>query len=113
VRIVIVSADLMATSRIAEAANAQGLAWQRVDSPGQLPDDVEPVIALVNWGERQTDWAEALERWRTADGAASRTVTLFGPHTDREGHVEARRHGIGPVHPRSRFLVSPAQWLRL
>jgi hypothetical protein len=113
VTIFIVSADLMATSRIAEAATAQGLTWQRVDSPGQLPDDVGPVIALVNWGERETHWADAIERWRQAGRDASRTVVLFGPHTDREGHAEARRHGIGPVHPRSRFLVSPAEWLRL
>lgn len=111
--VVIVSADLMATSRIAEAADAHGMDWQRVDTPSELPNDGERVIAVVNWGERQPEWGDVIDRWRRAGDDAARTVILFGPHTDRPGHVEARQHGIGPVQPRSRFLVSPAHWLRL
>ena len=57
-RVAAVISDLMLYSRIESAASAAGASVIRVDAPSQLPDGLD--LVLVDWSDRQNDWAEAL-----------------------------------------------------
>jgi hypothetical protein len=102
----------MAATRIADAAEAAGYTAGRVDEPAGLPPAAEVSIAFVDWGERQPGWAAALRRWRTSSGDGSPRLLLFGPHTDLEGHREARSQGLGPMMARSKLFASLPSLLR-
>ncbi len=95
-RVAAVITDLMLYSRIESAATAAGATLIRVDSPSDLPDDLD--LVLVDWSARQPDWADAL-RARTGQ-----RVILFGQHTDLGAHAAARAAGLGPMWARSRVL---------
>jgi hypothetical protein len=97
-RVAAVMSDLMLYSRIDAAASAAGASLVRVDTPAELPDDLD--LILVDWSARAPDWTDAL-RARTT----SAPVILFGPHTDLAAHAEARAAGIGPMWARSRLLI--------
>jgi len=102
-KVAAVISDLMLFSRIESAATAAGAILVRVDSPAELPDDLD--LVLVDWSARQADWADAL-RARTAT-----RVILFGQHTDLEAHAAARAAGLGPMWARSKLLASIAEIL--
>ena len=97
-RVAAVIGDLMLFSRIESTAGAAGASLVRVDSPADLPHDVD--LVLVDWSARRPDWADEL-RSRN-DG--SRTV-LFGRHTDLEAHADARAAGLGPMWARSKLVA--------
>jgi hypothetical protein len=94
-RVAAVVSDLMLFSRIESAAASADASLVRVDSPEQLPPDVD--LVLVDWSAREPGWADGL-RGRTA------RVIVFGPHTDLEAHAEARAAGLGPMMARSKLL---------
>ena len=96
-KVAAVMSDLMLFSRIDSAANAAGASLVRVDSPGDLPDDLG--LVLVDWSARQPGWADALPAGRTR-------VILFGQHTDLDAHAAARAAGLGPMWARSKLVSS-------
>ena len=95
-RVAAVISDLMLFSRIESAATAAGASLVRVDSPADLPPDLD--LILVDWSTRKLDWADAL-RVRTVS-----RVILFGQHTDLEAHADARSAGLGPMWARSKLI---------
>ena len=98
-RVTAVMSDLMLYSRIDAAAAAAGASLVRVDSPADLPDNVD--LVLVDWSARQPDWPDEL-RARTSN---ARTI-LFGRHTDLEAHAAARDCGLGRMWARSKLVAS-------
>lgn len=92
--------DLMLFSRVDDLASRAGGSVVRVDTPAELPPDVELVI--VDWAVRDDGWDTALQRVR--DGGVR--VILFGPHVDLEAHGAARDAGLGPMRARSALLRS-------
>jgi hypothetical protein len=99
-RVAAVISDLMLYSRIEASAFALGASLIRVDTPDELPTYMGFDLVLVDWSARQPSWATALLAFR-ANGAR---IALFGPHTDLEGHLEAKRSGIGPMLARSQLI---------
>jgi hypothetical protein len=97
-RAAVVVSDLMLFSRIESAASAAGTSLVRVDSPADLPDDLD--LVLVDWSARDTDWTDALRAAR-----ASRFI-LFGPHTDLDAHASAREAALGPMWARSKLMAA-------
>ncbi|MDQ3690405.1 MAG: hypothetical protein M3406_10290 [Chloroflexota bacterium] len=95
-RVAAVITDLMLYSRIESAAIAAGASLIRVDTPADLPPDLD--LVLVAWDERRDDWAGPLKR------IGSRVI-LFGPHTDLSAHAAAKTLGLGPVWARSKLLT--------
>ena len=75
-----------------------------VAEPTELPPPDEVDVVIVDWNDRRPLWGEQLRRWRDSAGAAPPRLVLFGSHVDLDGHAEAKRHGIGPVMARSRFV---------
>lgn len=102
-RVAAVISDLMLFSRIESAASAAGASLVRVESPADLPSDLD--LILVDWSARQPDWTDAL-RARTAS-----RVILFGPHTDLEAHADARAASLGPMWARSKLLTQMSDLL--
>ncbi len=96
-KVAAVISDLMLYSRIEAAASAADASLVRVDSPSDLPADLD--LILVDWSARQPDWADAL-RARTTF-----RLILFGQHTDLEAHADARAAGLGPMWARSKLLT--------
>ena len=96
-RVAAVMSDLMLYSRIDAAATDAGASLMRVDSPADLPADLD--LVLVDWSSRAPDWADAL-RGRTTRSR----VILFGRHTDLEAHAAARAAGLGPMWARSKLI---------
>ena len=96
-RVAAVMSDLMLLSRIDAAATDAGASLVRVDSPSDLPADLD--LVLVDWSARRPDWADALR-----DRTANARVILFGRHTDLEAHAAARAAGLGPMWARSRLV---------
>lgn len=106
-QVTVVSRDLLTVSRLIDAADRAGVDLTRVDDPALLPAAADLALVLVDWGDRQRDWASALARWRaTASGQTLPRVVLFGPHSDLEAHADARRAGLGPMWARSRLFAS-------
>lgn len=95
-RVAAVISDLMLYSRIESAASAADATLVRVDSPADLPPDLD--LILVDWSARQPDWTDAL-RARTTS-----RVILFGQHTDLAAHADARAAGLGPMWARSKLI---------
>jgi hypothetical protein len=95
-RVAAIISDLMLYSRIESAASAAGASLVRVDSPTDLPQDLD--LTLVDWSARRSDWADPL-------AAASGRIILFGQHTDLEAHAAARAAGLGPMWARSKLIV--------
>jgi hypothetical protein len=89
--------DLMLYSRIDAAATVAGAELVRVSDPADLPTDLD--LVLVDWSARRPDSARSLRRC-----TASRVI-LFGPHTDLEGHADARAAGLGPMWARSKLIA--------
>lgn len=105
-RVAAVMSDLMLFSRIDAAASVAGASLVRVDSPADLPDDVD--LILVDWSARAPDWADALSGWSARSGVR---LILFGRHTDLEAHSAARVAGIGPMWARSKLVAELSQLL--
>jgi hypothetical protein len=95
-KVAAVMSDLLLFSRIESAAAAADIVLVRVESPADVPNDVD--LVLVDWSARRPDWAHP-------PAAAPRRVVLFGPHTDLEAHAAARAAGIGPMWARSKLLA--------
>jgi hypothetical protein len=95
-RVGAVISDLMLFSRIESAASAADAVLVRLDSPVDLPGDLD--LVLVDWSARQPDWTDALR------GHSDSRVVLFGQHTDLAAHADARAAGLGPMWARSRLL---------
>jgi hypothetical protein len=97
-KVAAVMSDLMLFSRIeSAAATAAGASLVRVDSPTELPEDLD--LVLVDWSARQPDWADALS------AIAPMRLVLFGRHTDLEAHATARAAGLGPMWARSKLVA--------
>ena len=96
-KVAAVMSDLMLFSRIDAAAAASGASLVRVDTPAELPDDLD--LILIDWSARASDWADALRARATRE-----RIILFGRHTDLEAHAEARAAGLGPMWARSRLV---------
>jgi hypothetical protein len=96
-RVAAVMSDLMLFSRIDAAATAARASLVRVDTPAQLPHDLD--LITVDWSARAPDWADTLR-----DRNAESRIVLFGRHTDLEAHAAARSAGLGPMWARSRLV---------
>lgn len=96
-RVAAVMSDLMLFSRIDAAAEDADASLVRVDTPAQLPSDLD--LILVDWSARAPDWADAL-----LARATKARVILFGRHTDLEAHAAARAAGLGPMWARSKLV---------
>ena len=105
-RVAAVISDLMFYSRIESAAMAADADLVRVDSPAEVPAAVD--LLLVDWSAREPDWTDALRTLRSA-GA---DLILFGPHTDLEGHADARDAALGPMMARSKLAASLGDFFR-
>lgn len=105
VRVAAVVRDLLFGSRILEAASRAGAELIRLDSPADLPPPDQIDLVLVDWGDRSSDWGEALVTWIGSATEPPRVI-LFGPHTDIEAHVAARQHSLGPMVARSKLAQS-------
>lgn len=93
--------ELIAASRIEEAAARARVDFVRADSIDDLP--VKSVdLLLVDWGSRGPDWGERLSQWRATSPTAR--IVVFGPHSDMDSHAAATRHGLGPMMARSRLF---------
>jgi hypothetical protein len=97
-KVAAVISDLLLYSRIESAAAAAGASLLRLDSPANLPNDLD--LVLVDWSARRPGWADALAR---AGGSETRVI-LFGQHTDLEAHAAARAAGLGPMWARSKLI---------
>ena len=104
-RVAAVGSDLLLFSRIESAASAAGASLVRVDTPVELPAELD--LVLVDWSARRADWAAAL---RDRSDAGLRIV-LFGPHTDLPAHADARAVGLGPMWARSKLVAGLAALL--
>jgi hypothetical protein len=106
VTVVIVSPDLLISTRIADAAVRAGHEPVRVDSPASLPPAAGIGIAFIDWAARDDTWAARLAAWCAgAPETAMPRLLLFGPHTDLAAHVAARAAGLGPMKARSALLA--------
>lgn len=103
-RVGAVISDLMLFSRIDAAATAADASLVRVDSPADLPPDLD--LILVDWSARDPDWTDALT-------SASGRVIVFGRHTDLEAHAAARAAGLGPMWARSRLVSALSELIGL
>lgn len=102
-RIVAIMHDLMLFSRIDDAAAAaSGRSAARIDSPASLSEVDDVDLVLVDWTERDPDWADALVALRRR--APETRLILFGRHTDIEAHRAARAAGLGPMWARSKVV---------
>lgn len=93
----VVMSDLMLFSRIESAATTANASLTRVDSPSDLPDDLD--LILVDWSARGPAWADAL-----GDRSDTRIV-VFGQHTDLDAHAAARAAGLGAMWARSKLVA--------
>lgn len=101
--VVFLGRDLIFASRVAAAAERHQTDFGRVDTPAELPPPAGVRLLLVDWAERQPEWAEAIATWA---GGGTPRVIVFGPHTDLEAHAAARDAGIGPMWARSKLFSS-------
>jgi hypothetical protein len=104
-RVAIVARDLIIATRIGDAATAAGRTSVRVDTPAELPQASSVSVVFVDWADREPGWGEWLAAWCTdAPHSVQPRVVVFGPHSDREAHAEARAAGFGPMLARSRLV---------
>jgi hypothetical protein len=103
--IVVVARDLIIFSRIADAAGA-GMPILRIDDPADLPGPEQVRLAFVDWGDRRAAWSAELQAWLRRAGETRPRLVLFGPHTDRQAHADARAAGLGPMLARSRLIAT-------
>ncbi|HET7636164.1 MAG TPA: hypothetical protein VFK93_00630 [Candidatus Limnocylindria bacterium] len=101
--VVFLGRDLIFASRVAAAAERHETDFRRVDTPADLPPPAGVRLLLVDWAERQPEWAAAIAAW---SGGGAPRVIVFGPHTDLEAHAAARDAGIGPMWARSKLFSS-------
>jgi hypothetical protein len=105
-RVAIVASDLMIATRISDAASAAGREVIRVDSPADLPPADSVAVAFVDWAAREPGWGAWLAAWSTSAPESSRPrLVVFGPHTDRAAHDDARAAGLGPMLARSKLVA--------
>ncbi len=106
VRVAALVPDLMTASRIESLVADAGGTLTRVAAPELLPAATEVDLLVVDWGDREAAWSDAIRVWRDGGeyGRPPRIV-LFGPHTDLVAHAAARDAGLGPMRARSAFLV--------
>lgn len=103
---VLISRDLLIASRVADAFARGDRELLRIDRPSEL-DGLEGVsLVLVDWGEREPGWSEAIKTWLGRNGRTEvPRVIVFGPHIDLEAHAAARASGLGPMWARSKLLA--------
>jgi hypothetical protein len=105
VTVVIVSPDLLISTRIADAATRAGLDARRVDGPDDLPSPAAVRLAFVDWAARDDCWGARLAAWcASAPETNPPRLVLFGPHTDLAAHAAARAAGLGPMMARSALI---------
>ena len=104
-RVVLLGRDLLLGSRIAAAADRSAATLLRCEALAKLPPPGEVDLLLIDWADRQPEWASRIAEWR---GAARRPprIVLFGPHADLAAHAAARDAGLGPMWARSRLVNS-------
>jgi hypothetical protein len=102
---VLISRELLFATRLRDITTRAGIELVRVDNPDQLPPSAGVDLVLVDWADRDEDWAPQLVRWRgEAAGSARPRIVLFGPHTDLDAHTAAKASGLGPMWARSKLL---------
>ena len=99
-KVAAVMSDLLLFSRIESAATAADASLIRVDSPADLPDDLD--LVLVDWSARRPEWADAIAVWR---GRSDTRIVVFGQHTDLDAHAAARAAGLGAMWARSKLVA--------
>jgi hypothetical protein len=106
VTVVLIGRDLLFGSRIADAAARADREFLRLDDPAGLPSWSSVQLVLVDWAERRPGWGEALHGWCAGAPQSERpSMILFGPHTDRVAHADARAAGLGPMWARSKLVA--------
>lgn len=104
-RVLALSRDLILASRIVAEATANGHDAQLIEDPADLPPATSVDLLFVNWADRQAAWARMLSEWRGEAPARSQPrVILYGPHTDLDGHADARASGLGTMLARSKLV---------
>ena len=104
--IVVLSSDLLLSTRILDAADAVGSPAERHESPRTLPPAKRIRLLLVDWAEREPDWGTRLNAWTdTVAGPAQPRIILYGPHAALAAHADARAAGLGPMWARSKLVA--------
>jgi hypothetical protein len=106
IRVAALVPDLMAASRIESIVAGAGGTLIRVDTPDKLPAASEVDLLVVDWGDRDPVWSDAIRAWRNAGEGDLPRIVLFGPHTDLAAHAAARDTGLGPMRARSAFFLA-------
>lgn len=103
--IVVLSSDLLLSTRILDAASAVGAPAERHESPRTLPPPQRTRLLLVDWAAREPDWGARLNAWKgVVAGPTQPRIVLFGPHTDLTAHADARAAELGPMWARSKLV---------
>jgi hypothetical protein len=109
-KILLVSPDLMATSRIAGLCREAGAALETIRSLGESPHGGPHDVVLVDLQSLSEDPAVLVTRARmlvdagSAAGAPPAAVVAFGPHVARERLALARDAGADDVVSRGELL---------
>jgi len=111
-KVAAVISDLMLYSRIESAAAVAGAFLVRVDSPADLPDDLD--LVLVDWSARRPEWADALLARTTSNIALRPAHRSRGarrcPHGRPRPHVGTLEASDGALRAVFRpFALDPHQ----
>jgi CheY-like chemotaxis protein len=113
----LLSDDLIFTSRITGTARAQGLtvrAARSVEELGALARQQAPTGVLVDLGNPGLDVPDLIARLKASCPVMPRVVA-YGSHVDAAGLRAARAAGCDIVLPRSAFVeqlpIALAEWL--
>ncbi len=98
--------DLYFRVRLTDLADRLGL---QVCDPGAVPDDGEPVVAVVDLA-RWDGWAEAVADLKARFGPRL-TVLAFGPHRDAGLLRQARAAGCDYVWAKSKLVTDLPEFL--
>jgi CheY-like chemotaxis protein len=102
----VLSDDLMFTSRIMGVARNLGLTMKSARSPAALVDVARqnpPRCVILDLANPGLVLAELISQLREVTGRLPRVVA-YGSHVDTESLRNARAEGCNPVLPRSKFV---------
>jgi CheY-like chemotaxis protein len=117
-KILLVSPDLMATSRLAGLCREVGASLETLRSLGDTPHGGSPDVVLLDLQSLAEDPAVVVTRARAVAArpeqaaGASPTIVAFGPHVARERLALARDAGADDVVSRGELLGGFAGLLR-
>jgi DNA-binding response OmpR family regulator len=103
-RILLVSPDLMATSRLASLCREAGATLETLRSLADSPHGGPPNVVLLDLQTLPEDPAVVVTRGRAMAAGMEATVVAFGPHVARERLELARDAGADDVVSRGELL---------